>query len=215
MDFLKKMFRDKQSKKNISFFSTDNNVLCEDGNYLRKNISNMNDKITDITGNITNINSQLNVLNNRFTLQDWELVKHDILPTDVTTVSLTQNNKGDSFLYNEVMVFFKVPKLSEKKIFKLMKGTLTDNSDTLMSDNSFGDVTREKYIRYNIAIGADTVHATRYMGNATTYVLNVSFGSDLVSNVWKPGSCNVKKVDKLFLVFNTAIDNLEFWVYGR
>ena len=57
MNFLKKIFRDKQSRKTISFFSTDNNVLCENGKYLRENINQINN-------NLESINARLNALEN-------------------------------------------------------------------------------------------------------------------------------------------------------
>lgn len=46
MIYLKKKFKD-ASNKFISWFSTDDNVLCQNGQYLNENLDAINNKIND------------------------------------------------------------------------------------------------------------------------------------------------------------------------
>lgn len=46
MIYLKKKFKD-ASNKFISWFSTDDNVLCQNGKYLNENLDAINNKIND------------------------------------------------------------------------------------------------------------------------------------------------------------------------
>ncbi len=211
MDFLKKMFRDKQSKKNISFFSTDNNVLCENGKYLRTNLNEINNNFNTANNNFNNINSQLSTLNERFTLGDWKLLQSGTLPADTTSIIMSQDADGNAFSNNEFIIFFKVPKLDTQTTFRL-KG---DNDVILSQDNFFGDKTREKYIKYHTKLEMKSFSTMKYTANASSVQLNIQFGNDLVGNILLPSASNLDKVGKLTILFGVAIENLEYWVYGR
>lgn len=208
MDFLKKMFRDKQSKKNISFFSTDNNVLCEDGKYLRENITAINNSFNDINLNLNSINSKLNTLDNRFTLQDWELVSHGILSDDSQSVLCTTNNNGEDFLYSEVVLFFKVPILSSKMILRFFNNSSDDATTAYMQDNSFGD-TREKYYKYHMKVEMGTIQSTKYDSNFNHKIL----GASVSSTVYLPS--NLEKINIIRLGFSAIANDTEYWIYGR
>ena len=211
MDFLKKMLRDKQSKKNISFFSTDNNVLCENGKYLRNNLNEINNNFNTVNNNFNNINSQLSTLNGRFTLGDWKLLQSGTLPADTTSIIISQDVDGNSFSNNEFIMFFKVPKLDAKTTFKIM-----NNKNVIFSqDNFFGDETREKYIKYHIKFEVMSIATMKYSANSSAIQLNVAFGGDYVTNVSMPNTLNFDKVESLKILFGRTIENLEFWIYGR
>lgn len=211
MDFLKKMFRDKQSKKNISFFSTDNNILCENGKYLRNNLNEINNNFSNANTNFNNINSQLSALNERFTLGDWKLLQSGTLPANTTSIIISQDADGNSFSNNEFIMFFKIPKLNATTTLKIAN----DKGTVFSQDNSFGNTTREKYIKYHIKFEFMSVTTMKYLANASATQLNVMFGNDLVTNVAIPNTLNFDKVASLKMLFGTAIENLEYWIYGR
>lgn len=211
MDFLKKMFRDKQSKKNISFFSTDNNVLCENGKYLRTNLNEINNNFNTANNNFNNINSQLSTLNERFTLGDWKLLQSGTLPADTTSIKISQDKDGSSFSNTEFTIFFKIPKLNAKAVLKMRN----DKGTIFSQDNSFGDTTREKYVKYHIKFEMMSVTTTKYAANASSTQLNVQLGNDLIANVALPNTLDFDKVTSLEMLFGTAIENLEYYVYGR
>lgn len=211
MDFLKKMFRDKQSKKNISFFSTDNNVLCENGKYLRNNLNEINNNFNNANSNFSNINNQLSALNGRFTLGDWKLLQKGTLPADTTSIIISQDADGNTFSNNEFIIFFKVPKLTTQTTCRL-KG---DDDVLLSQDNFFGDKTREKYIKYHTKLEMKSYSTMKYTANTSALQLNIQFGSDLVGNILLPSASNLDKIGKLTILFGSTIENLEYWVYGR
>ena len=146
----------------------------------------------------------------KFTVTNWKLIKHDTLPADTQSILLTEDSEGNSFSCNEFCIFFKVPKLDAKTTFRFFT---TDTQLVLLQDNSFGD-TREKYIKYNIKFECDTIQGFKYSANANSNVMNVVFANDLVSNVAIPYDLPGKN-EQIKITFGVAIENLEFWIYGR
>ena len=52
MEYIKKKFADEDGKT-VSFWSTDDNVLCKDGKTLRENLNNIDTQFKDIANQFT------------------------------------------------------------------------------------------------------------------------------------------------------------------